>query len=51
MSQSENNLLTTIQAAERLGLHSDTLRRWRTEGIGPGFVRLRRQIRYEPKQL
>ncbi len=33
-------LLTSPQAAERLGLKPQTLRKWRCQGAGPRFVRL-----------
>jgi excisionase family DNA binding protein len=39
--------LTTKDAARHVGLHPDTLRRFRREGRGPRFARLgRRLIRY-----
>jgi excisionase family DNA binding protein len=45
------HLLTTLEAATYLHLHADTLRRWRRERRGPAFVRVRRQIRYDPNDL
>lgn len=33
-------LLSTKQAADYLGLKSQTLRRWRMQGDGPAYVRL-----------
>jgi predicted site-specific integrase-resolvase len=32
------HLLTTREAAERLALHPDTLKRWRAEGRGPAAI-------------
>lgn len=46
-----NNLLTAPEAAEFLHLDVQTLRRWRAQGYGPAFIRLRRQIRYSPVDL
>jgi predicted DNA-binding transcriptional regulator AlpA len=38
--------LTESEGALRLGLKVATLRAWRHQGRGPGFVRLGRAIRY-----
>jgi hypothetical protein len=46
-----NSLLTASEAAEFLHLDAQTLRRWRAQGFGPAFIRLRRQIRYSPVDL
>lgn len=35
-----NDMLTTTDLAERLGLRPQTLRRWRWAGKGPRFVKL-----------
>jgi predicted site-specific integrase-resolvase len=40
--------LTTRQAAQMLGVHPDTLRRWRRERVGPTHLRVNRTIRYLP---
>ena len=45
------NLLDTPAAAERLNLVPGTLANWRFRGIGPRFVRVNRQIRYDPGDL
>lgn len=37
--------LTTDQLAKRWGIASNTIRRWRTEGTGPAFVKLGEGIR------
>ena len=39
-------LLTPQEVAERWALSEDTLRRWRSEGCGPNYVRLGGRIRY-----
>jgi|RhiMetdeSRZDD1v2_1073273.scaffolds.fasta_scaffold2852332_1 excisionase family DNA binding protein len=47
MSNGPDDLLTTEQAAELLQLSPRTLRRWRTEGKGPPYIRLgARRVRY-----
>lgn len=47
-----SELLTTAQAAERLGLAEKTLEAWRWRGGGPPFVRLSaRAVRYRPEDL
>jgi len=40
------HLLSTPAVAEITGLSQVTLRRWRTTGGGPRFVRLGRAVRY-----
>lgn len=45
-------LLTTREAAERLGIGRQTLERWRAAGGGPSFVRLgRRSVRYRREDV
>lgn len=44
-------LLNTKQAAELLGLRQQTLENWRCAGLGPAFVKLGRQVRYDPREL
>jgi hypothetical protein len=39
-------LLTSKQASKRLGVSEGTLRNWRSEGIGPKFIRQGWFIRY-----
>ena len=51
-----NNLplecISTRDAARMLGLHSNTLKRWRAEGCGPRFLTLNgRTIRYRAADL
>lgn len=43
---SENELLTTEQLAELLGLRTNTIEGWRLKGQGPRFCKLGRSIRY-----
>lgn len=38
--------LTQRQLAERWDLSEATLERWRSEGIGPVFLKLQGQVRY-----
>lgn len=40
--------LTTAETAKRLGIHGNTLIRWRRLGTGPAFIRVGRQFRYDP---
>ena len=44
-------LLTTRQAAERLGLSPRTLERYRVTGEGPRFRKIGRWVRYTPEDL
>lgn len=47
-----SSLLTTIQAAEYLGLSPQTLADWRHKGAGPKFVRVgTRTVRYRLSDL
>lgn len=44
-------MLTTAQAAEALGLKTQTMHEWRCRGVGPAFHRLGRAIRYSLADL
>ena len=44
-------LLSTEEAAARLGLAANTLRNWRHHGGGPKAVRLGGRVRYRPADL
>jgi len=44
-------LLSTPEAARRLGLAIGTLQNWRSRGQGPAFVRLGKAVRYEEGDL
>ena len=46
-----NPLLTTQEAARRLGLAAGTLCNWRIRGQGPTYVRLGKAIRYDESDL
>lgn len=47
-----DRLLTTAQAAERLGMAEQTLANWRCAGVGPAYVRVgTRTIRYRSSAL
>lgn len=44
--------ITTRQAAELLGVHEQTMKRWRQQGIGPGYMRVGpRKIFYSREEL
>jgi len=49
--RTNNEALTEFDAVARLGLKVATLRAWRHQGRGPGFVRLGRAIRYLASDL
>jgi excisionase family DNA binding protein len=44
-------LLTTVQAAHLLGLHSDTLRVWRKQQRGPDCFRVGNRFRYSRESI
>jgi hypothetical protein len=44
-------LMTEVQAADVLRLSIRTLQAWRTQRIGPSFVRAGRAIRYRRRDL
>ena len=44
-------LLTTEQAAKRLGLSPRTLERYRVSGEGPEFLKIGRWVRYTASKL
>lgn len=46
-----STLLTTYEAARRLGLAAGTLQNWRIRGQGPAYVRLGKAIRYDEGDL
>lgn len=48
---SANALLSTREAARRLGLAAGTLQNWRIRGQGPAFVRLGSAVRYSSEDL
>lgn len=44
-------VLTTTEAAQELGIASQTLEKWRTYGKGPTFVKVGRNVRYRMADL
>jgi excisionase family DNA binding protein len=46
-----SSLLTTVQAANQLNLHPDTLRLWRKLRRGPSFIKLGNRYRYSPEAI
>jgi len=48
---SENELLTTEQLAELLGLRTNTIGGWRLKGQGPRFCKLGRSVRYRREDV
>ena len=46
--KNQPELLTTREAAERLGLSPRTLERYRVTGEGPRFRKIGRWVRYTP---
>ena len=47
-----NGAMTTAEAARYLEMSEATLKRWRSQGIGPDFIRLgMRKIRYRQDDL
>lgn len=47
----KSNLLTTREAAARLGLSTTTLEIWRWRGTGPKFRKLGKAVRYTKEDL
>lgn len=50
-SREPNNILSTTEAAERLGLSRSTLEKLRVSGRGPAFVKLGHTVRYRPADM
>ena len=44
-------LLTTDQTAEILDVHPATLAAWRSEGRGPRYLKIERNVRYRSEDL
>ena len=47
MEKNTHRLLKSQELADRLGFRESTLRQWRSEGIGPPYLRLGHRVRYE----
>lgn len=46
------NMLTTAEAAEYIGFSEISLRRWRSQGTGPKYLKLgARRVRYRREDL
>lgn len=41
-----SNLLTPKQLAAKLGVHENTLAKWRLYGGGPAYIKVQRHVRY-----
>lgn len=46
-----NELLTTAQAAELLGIKKNTLEYWRLQGKSPVFLKIGKNVRYEKSEI
>lgn len=46
-----DSLITSKKAAEILCIREDTLRRWRTIGKGPAFIKDGNMIRYSQSEI
>jgi DNA-binding transcriptional MerR regulator len=46
-----NELWTTKEAAERIGISEQTLFRWRRESRGPPYLRVEGRVYYRPKDI
>jgi predicted DNA-binding transcriptional regulator AlpA len=44
-------LWSTVEVAECLALSPRTVRRWRSQGAGPGWFRVGREVRYDPAEV
>ena len=47
----QDRLLTPEEVAEFLGMKPNTLARWRSNGIGPAYVKLGSAVRYRREDL
>lgn len=50
-ASNDRPFLTTVEAADYLGLQRTTLEAWRCRGGGPAFVKLGRAVRYRRADL
>src|SRR4051794_1437477 len=51
MDKIQRNLMTEGQVSEFLAVSKAALRRWRRESRGPGYIKIERVIRYDPKEV
>jgi predicted DNA-binding transcriptional regulator AlpA len=49
MAEKTQRLLKSKELAELLGFQESTLRQWRSEGVGPPYLRLGHRVRYSPE--
>ena len=47
----DDKLITETQAADRFRMKPSTLRRWRWEGRGPGFIQIGGRVRYRESEI
>ncbi len=47
----ENTIITPEALAKRWSISLSTVARWRSEGIGPVFLKLRGQVRYRLEDI
>ena len=45
------SLLTTTEAAPRVGVSAGTLENWRVAGTGPRFIKSGRRVLYDPVDI
>lgn len=41
-----STMMTPKTLAAKLGVHENTLAKWRLQGVGPKFVKVQRHVRY-----
>jgi predicted site-specific integrase-resolvase len=51
MDDKRREMLSAEQAAHYLQVASQTLARWRAEGVGPAFIKVGGLVRYEVSDL
>lgn len=51
MDLDPQRMLTTREAAHRLGLSESVMEKWRVSGTGPVFSKLGRRVVYDPRDL
>lgn len=51
MGISMRELLNTKQAAPFAGATEGTLENWRTQGVGPKFIKVGRKVFYDPDDI
>lgn len=46
-----HDLLNTKDAAPRAGVSPGTLENWRTQGVGPKFIKAGKRVLYDPADI